>query len=257
MTAKTEAPSCCNRDTFATEDEARARLERIIERGVRRVLPMDVEMCLKGWHLVFPPSEKEVKPRKPLKRSAAKKPAKPKGVPADVKAIIRRRANGLCEVGLVCGGKEPGVDPAHREGKGSGGTGKDWSNLASNLLWSCRADHDFIDQKQPARAERLGLKVRAGVARPGEIPALHKQLGWVLLDHDGSYLPAPTGSHPDGKRPIPVVACTTWELITQSGAFIEALKRYRHLQCPGWSPPLPGPFTCGCGSTIFYLEEVV
>ncbi|TMS00120.1 hypothetical protein [Nonomuraea basaltis] len=253
---KTKTPTCCNKATFANEEEARRYWDRMARLGVRRELPTDVEQCMRGWHLTFPPAEREQKPRKALKRTQPKKPARPKSVPADVKATVRRRSGGMCEVGLVCGGVAAGVDPAHREGKGSGGTDKNWSNLASNLLWSCRDDHDFIDQKQPAKAEKLGLKVRAGVARPWEIPVLHKRLGWVLLHSNGGHRLAPVGAHPDGKRPIPVVACTTWELIQQNGAFAEAMERYKHLQCPGWSAPCEGLFTCGCGSTPFYLEQV-
>lgn len=192
----------------------------------------------------------------PKRSGPAWKPSRPKPVSKAAKELLKARSGGLCEVGLVCGGKAQGVDPAHREGKKSGGTGKWWSNLASNLLWSCRDCHDFIDQKQPKAAEKLGLKVREGVARPWEIPVLHKQFGWVLLDHDGGHRPAPAGSHPDGKRPISVVAVGTWDLIKQDGPFIEAMERYKHLQCPGWSAPLVGLFTCGCGSTPFYLEQV-
>lgn len=188
--------------------------------------------------------------RAPIKRS------RPKGVPDAVKDILRERSDGLCEVGLVCGGRALGVDPAHREGKGSGGTDKWWSNLASNLLWSCREDHDLIDNKQPARAERLGLKVRSGVARPWEIPVLHKRLRWVLFDHNGEHRPAPPASHPEGKHPIPVVAVGVWDLIRQDGAFIDAMERHGHLQCPGWSAPREGLFRCGCGSIPFYVNEV-
>lgn len=246
---------CCNKDTFASEEEARQRLERIQERGVRRVLPMDVEPCMRGWHLTFPPAETEARPRKPLKRSRMK-PSKQVAVPDEVKQIIRERSGNLCEVGLSCGGRDRGEDPAHREGKGSGGTDKAWSNLASNVLWSCRACHDLIDNKQPARAERLGLKMRAGVARPREMPVLHKHLGWVLLDHDGGLRRPPAASHPDGKRPTPVIACTTWELINGSGAFIEAMTRFGHQHCRIQSAPREGRFDCSCGSRPFYLQRV-
>lgn len=246
--------SCCSKATFASEEEARRYRRRMEDLGLSRVLPTDVEQCMHGWHLTFPP--KEQKPRKPLKRTGAKKPARPKSVPAAVKRILLKRSGGACEVGLVCGGRAEGMDPAHREGKGTGGTDKAWSNLASNLLWACRACHDLIDNKQPARAEKLGLKVRAGVARPWEIPVLHERFRWVLLHSNGGVRVAPTGTHPDGKRPIPVVAVTAWELIQQNGTFGEAMERYGHIQCPGWSAPREGLFTCGCGSIPFYLEQV-
>jgi|GEM_PF-4577705 len=193
-------------------------------------------------------------------RKSAAKPSRPKAVPAAAKALLKVRSGGACEVGLVCGGRSAGVDPAHREGKKAGGTGKTWSNLASNLLWSCRPCHDFIDNTQPARAEKLGLKLRAGVARPWEVPVLHERFRWVLLDNEGGVRAAPADaireSQLRGARPTPVVACTAWELIRQDGAFIDAMDRYGHVQCPGWSAPIEGLFTCGCGSTPFVLMAV-
>ena len=246
--------SCCSKATFVSEDEARRYWRRMEDLGLSRVLPTDVEQCMRGWHLTFPP--KEQKPRKPLKRTGGKKRAKPNPVPKAAQDLIRSRSGGLCEVGLVCGGTGRGVDPAHREGKGSGGTDKWWSNLASNLLWSCRDDHDLIDNKQPARAERLGLKVRAGVARPWEIPIQHKRLGWVLLDHNGDHRPAPVGSHPDAQRPFPVVALGVWDLIKQGDSFREAMARFKHQDCPAWPQPREGLYQCSCGSIPFYLEQV-
>lgn len=251
---KTKTATCCNKATFASEEEARRYWNRIEDLGLSRVLPTDVEQCMRGWHLAFP--AKEQKSRKPPKRAKAQKRSRGHGVSEATKAILRRRSSDLCEVGLECGGTAAGVDPAHREGKGSGGTDKWWSNLASNLLWSCRRCHDFIDQKQPARAERLGLKVRAGVARPWEIPVLHKQFGWVLLDHNGDRSPAPAASHPDGRRPVPVVAVTVWDLIKAEGAFVEAMERFKHHQCPRWPQPREGLYQCSCGSVPFYLEQV-
>lgn len=246
--------SCCSKATFASEEEARRYWRRMEDLGLSRVLPTDVEQCMRGWHLTFPP--KQAKPRKPLKRSKSKKHAKPQPVPEAAKELIRARSGGLCEVGLLCGGQARGVDPAHREGKGSGGTDKWWSDLASNLLWSCREDHDFIDNKQPAKAERLGMKARAGVARPWEIPVKHKRLGWVLLDHNGGHRPAPTFSTPEGRRPIPVVACTVWELIASAGAIAEALERHGHKGCPLLTGVRDGLLVCGCGRAVFAVEEV-
>ncbi|MFD1546922.1 HNH endonuclease [Nonomuraea guangzhouensis] len=246
--------SCCNKATFASEEEARRYWARMEGLGLRRELPTDVEQCIRGWHLTFPP--KEQKPRKPLKRTATKKLSRPKSAPAAVKRILAKRSGGACEVGLVCGGRAFGVDPAHREGKGTGGTDKAWSNLASNLLWSCRACHDLIDNKQPARAERLGLKVRAGVARPQEIPVLHERFRWVLLDDSGGCRSAPPGTHPDGKRPIPVIGLGVWELIKAEGAFVEAVTRFGHADCPSRPQPREGLYQCSCGSTPFYLEQV-
>lgn len=253
---RTKADACCNKDTFASEEEARQRLERIKERGVRRVLPMDVEPCMRGWHLTFPPAEKQAKPRKGLKRSAAKKPSRPKGVPADVKRILLTRSGGFCEIGLACGGSGLVQDPAHREGKKAGGTGKSWSNTPSCLMAACRRCHRLIDGIEVRGAEFLGLKIREGVARPWEVPVKHARFGWVVLDDKGGHRPAPAGSYAPGRRPTPVIAVTAWELIQQNGAFIEAMERYRHLQCPGWSAPREGLFTCGCGSMPFFCQVI-
>src|SRR5689334_12768044 len=97
--------SCCSKATFASEEEARRYWGRMEDLGLSRVLPTDVEQCMRGWHLTFPPAEREQKPRKPLKRTAAKKPTRPKRVPAAVKRILLKRSGGACEVGLVCGGR--------------------------------------------------------------------------------------------------------------------------------------------------------
>jgi hypothetical protein len=190
------------------------------------------------------------------KRKTAPKPATPKGVPAAVKMILLARSEGICEIGLTCRGMAPAQDPAHREGKKAGGTRKPWSNSPSCLLAACRDCHRLIDGLEVRGAEHLGLKIREGVARPWEVPVKLARHGWVLLDGDGGHRPAPTGSHPDGKRPVPVVACSMWELIQQNGAFIEAMDRYGHLQCPGWSAPREGLFTCGCGSSPFIVQVV-
>lgn len=246
--------SCCNKATFASEEEARRYWGRMEDLGLRRELPTDVEQCMRGWHLTFPP--KEQKPRKPLKRIGAKKSARPTGVPAGVKKVLLVRSGGACEIGLACGGTGRAQDPAHREGKKSGGTRKSWSNTLSCLLAACRDCHRLIDGVEVRGAEFLGLKIREGVARPWEIPVMHARLGWVLLDDQGGHRPAPVASHADGKRPVPVVACTAWELIKEDGAFSEAMTRYGHAQCPGWSAPREGLFTCGCGSSPFVLIEV-
>ncbi|MFI7448162.1 HNH endonuclease [Nonomuraea sp. NPDC049714] len=183
----------------------------------------------------------------PKKRTSTLKQSAPKGVPARVRDIIRRRSEGLCEIGLACRGAAAGTDSAHREGKKIGGTSKRWSNAPSNVQWACRPCHRLTDAVAPAAAERLGYKLREGVARPWEVPVKHARLGWVLLDDRGGFRPAPEGSHQDGKRPIPVVA---------GAAFAEAVERYGHAQCPGRPTPAEGPYTCSCGSSPFWLIEV-
>lgn len=241
---KTKTPTCCNKATFASEDEVRRYWDRMASLGLSRVLPVDVEACMRGWHLVFPPAERETKPRKPLKRSQAKKPARPQGVPAGVKRILLARSGGVCEIGLACGGTGAAQDSAHREGKKAGGTRKPWSNSPATLLAGCRRCHRLIDAVEVRGAEFLGLKVREGVARPWEVPVKHARLGWVLLDDEGGFRPAPAGSHQDGKRPIPVVA---------AAGLGEAVARYGHASCPPGGAQA-GPYVCGCGDVPFWLE---
>ncbi|MFI7114023.1 hypothetical protein ACIBK9_47435 [Nonomuraea sp. NPDC050227] len=207
----------------------------------------------------------ELKAKSPMKRGkgfkaageAIKRKAGPQTAPKAVIDIVKERSDGACEIGLKCFGCAPATETPHRRGKGSGGVGRknSTSNVASNLLRGCAACHDLIDDVAPADAARIGLKVLHGVAHPYEIPVRHWRFGWVLLDNEGGYRPAPIEACTPGDL-LPVIAVDVWDLIQQNGAFIEAMERFGHLQCPGWSTPRVGLFTCGCGSTPFYLEEV-
>ncbi|MEV6035969.1 hypothetical protein AB0L65_32770 [Nonomuraea sp. NPDC052116] len=207
----------------------------------------------------------ELKAKTPMNRgkgftkttNTPKPKSNPKTAPKPVVDLVKARSGGMCEIGLLCLGAAPATQRAHRMGKGSGGVGKGntVSNRAANLLDACSEDHYRIDNAEVADAERLGLKVRRGVALPSEVPVFHFRYGWVLLDDEGGLRAAP----PMACRPgdlLPVVACTTWELIQQSGAFAEAMDRFGHIQCPGWSAPLEGLFTCGCGSSPFVVLVV-
>lgn len=184
--------------------------------------------------------------------------ARLKSLPTPVVDLVKGRdETGRCEVGQTCAGFALAEETAHRLGRQAGGVGKKntTKNVASNLLRACARCHDWMDKKEVRKAESLGFKVRDGVARPSEIPVEHVRFEWVLLDDAGSYRPAPAAACIPGEL-IPVVACTTWELIQQNGAFAEAMDRFGHRQCPGWSAPLEGLFTCGCGSSPFYIEQV-
>lgn len=180
-----------------------------------------------------------------------------KALPKPVVELVKGRdETGRCEVGRMCGGLALAQATAHRLGRQSGGVGKKntTKNVASNLLRACNDCHDWMDKREVRKAQRLGLKVRDGVALPSEIPVWHVRFRWVLLDDEGGWRTAPPASYANGL--IPVVACSKWELIQQNGVFIDAMERFGHLQCPGWSPPREGLFTCGCGSSPFYLEQV-
>ena len=51
---KTRVRACCNRETFATREEAQRRLDKMRDLGLRSVLPIGVERCRNGWHIKFP-----------------------------------------------------------------------------------------------------------------------------------------------------------------------------------------------------------
>jgi hypothetical protein len=190
--------------------------------------------------------------------TAKRSKAKPPTAPPAVIAAAKERSLGFCEVGLLCLGSAPATETAHRRGKGTGGVGKRnvTSNVVSNLLRSCSKDHRRIDNAEVADAERLGLKLRHTVAHPREMPVHHYRLGWVLLDDAGGWRLAPPVSYerPDGL--LPVVGVSVWDLMTQGGKFVEAMERFGHINCPGWSTPREGVFTCGCGSEPFALQVI-
>lgn len=89
--------------------------------------------------------------------------------PPAVKNALRNRASDggwtgdWCEIQLT-GCRGLGVDPAHRIGQKRGGRHGDAyaeNNRLSNILWSCRACHDWCHAR-PAEAEELGLALKEG-----------------------------------------------------------------------------------------------
>ncbi|MEO3856114.1 hypothetical protein [Acrocarpospora sp. B8E8] len=121
------------------------------------------------------------------------------GPPADVMALLAQRSGGLCEIGMVCLGNAPAVDPSHRIAKGMGGTKDPRSNTAANNLHACRADHDLVE-RDPAAAYANGWKIRRGVADPTQVPVRHWVHGWILLAEDGTW----TSADP-AREDLPVV----------------------------------------------------
>jgi hypothetical protein len=190
-------------------------------------------------------------PRK-AKRSGAK------GFPRAAANLMKARSGDLCEIGLLCMGHAQATESAHRLAKQAGGVGpkNTWSSKAANGLRACSDDHRLVDGANEGEAFRLGYKIRHGVARPVEVPVLHIEFGWVLLDDAGGWRPAPAVSYerPDGL--LPVVGVSKWDLMVPTGAFLDAMERYGHINCPGWSPPREGVFTCGCGAEVFALDVI-
>lgn len=121
------------------------------------------------------------------------------GPPAKVMNLLKARSGGFCEIGMVCLGTAPAVDPSHRIAKGMGGTKDPRSNTAANNLHACRADHDLVE-RDPAAAYANGWKIRRGVMNPDDVPVRHWVHGWILLAEDGSW----TSADP-GREDLPVV----------------------------------------------------
>lgn len=201
---------------------------------------------------------KAIPPGKGLKRKAnpPKPTSRPKTATAAVVDLVRQRSGGLCEIGLLCLGNAPATERAHRRGKGSGGVGKSApiSNGPANLLDTCRDDHARIDNGRVADAERLGLKVRHGVALPREVPVYLYRHGWVLLGDDGSHRPAPEVACTPGAL-LPVIVCGPWDLLTGGGAVAEVLDRFGHADCFGLAGAREGLLVCGCGAVVCAVEE--
>lgn len=107
----------------------------------------------------------------------------------DVMSVIADRSRGLCEIGVVCHGRAPAVDPSHRLAKGMGGTHDARSTTPANNLHACRPCHQVVEG-EPARAYANGWKIRRGVVDPTRVPVRHARYGWVLLADDGTWTPA-------------------------------------------------------------------
>ncbi|MGW4663240.1 hypothetical protein [Streptosporangium sandarakinum] len=124
-------------------------------------------------------------------RRTAPKPSQPRrtGPGPDVMALLAARSGGVCELGIVCLGSAPAVDPSHRIAKGMGGTKDPRSNTAANNIHSCRRCHDLVE-RDPAAAYANGWKIRRGAADPTEVPVRLWAHGWVYLDDAGGVRPA-------------------------------------------------------------------
>lgn len=117
-------------------------------------------------------------------------PARPEpAVPPKVRAALRARSGGVCEIQLPgCTGTA--VDPSHRKKVGAGGRhgeAKVAHDVLSNLLDACRADHDEL-HRRPAWAKHpsRGWMLDEG-QDPVRVPVLYRGvLSW--LADDGSVI---------------------------------------------------------------------
>lgn len=137
--------------------------------------------------------------RTPLRRTALS-PASPKhtrtvsrpkravGIPAKVRAALRLRSGGMCEIAAPgCDGRA--VDASHRisvKMGGRRGAAAARHHVLSGLMAACRGCHSLI-HSQPAHAYWKGWALREHEI-PSEVPVLRRG-HWVLLLDDGSVLP--------------------------------------------------------------------
>jgi hypothetical protein len=113
------------------------------------------------------------------------------------KAIVVARAEGRCEIGVLCQ-RGPGADFSHRWAEGQGGP-----YLPSNGLLACRLDHQML-HANPDHAKTFGWfipptwrRAPGGPAEPvapGEVPVWLWRAGgwgpeWVWLDDSGGMRP--------------------------------------------------------------------
>lgn len=118
------------------------------------------------------------------KRAAG--PVKPRSRPPmsaqerTCREVVSTRSGGICE---RCGRGAPGLEKAHRVGRGQGGK---W--VPSNILDLCHDCHHH-DHSEPAEAYAAGLHLRS-FQTPQDEPVLWRKdgtVGWALLRDDGSW----------------------------------------------------------------------
>jgi hypothetical protein len=109
-------------------------------------------------------------------------------VPVDVRDDLKKRAGEgfYCEIQMTgCLGR--GTDPSHRITKKSGGrkgAAKAENDRLSNVLWACRACHDWIGQYPAAsKVEWVGWALEEWQS-PAECPVLYRGR-LVYLDDSG------------------------------------------------------------------------
>lgn len=177
---KTRVAGCCGKQTFATEAEARRRLDRVVSLGLSRVLPIDVERCQRGWHLRFP--SKDTGPSDKLRTQ-----------------VEARDGNRCVRCGTPAARDEDSLH--HRVPRGRGGV-----NTAENLIVLCGTGttgcHGWVE-KNRAAAYKLGYLVETGID-PLDVPVAVAGRGWRHATADGRWItiaeygtdPAECGLHP-------------------------------------------------------------
>jgi HNH endonuclease len=160
---KTRVHPCCGKQTFATEKEARRRLDRMTQLGLRSVLPTDVEQCRNGWHLKFPTPNS--------------------GPSAKLRALVEARDKGCVRCGAVVPRDEDSVH--HRIPRGRGG-----ENTAENLLLLCGSGttgcHGYVESHR-TEAYNHGYLVKTGYD-PLDVPVLLLGKAWAYPSPGGKWV---------------------------------------------------------------------
>lgn len=162
MKTKVSRP-CCSRETFANEKEARRRLEKMLDLGVRSVLPIDVEPCRNGWHLKFPTPNS--------------------GPSAKLRALVEARDKACVRCGAQPSRDEDSIH--HRIPRGRGG-----ENTAENLILLCGSAlsgcHHYVESHR-TEAYNHGYLVRTGFD-PLDVPVLLLGTTWAYPSPDGKWV---------------------------------------------------------------------
>ena len=183
---KTRVRACCSRETFANETEARRRLDRMHDLGLRSVLPIDVERCTNGWHLKFPKSDT--------------------GPSAKVRSLVEARDGNRCvKCGQLVARDEDSIH--HRIPRGRGGT-----NDVENLILLCgtgtTGHHGWVE-KNRAVSYKLGYLVETGID-PADTLVFVAGRGWMYASPDGRWIsPEEYGTNPAELPADPITEALT------------------------------------------------
>ncbi|BAL87357.1 hypothetical protein AMIS_21370 [Actinoplanes missouriensis 431] len=122
-------------------------------------------------------------------RQTAKPKRQPPGVPARVRAALKQRSCGVCEIQAPgCDGRA--VDPSHRITTGMGGrhgAAAARHHVLSNLLHACRGCHSGALHAMPAAAYWRGWMLHSH-EDPTSVPVLYRGV-WSLLTDAGDVTP--------------------------------------------------------------------